>query len=62
MNNYKSKRSHVEMELTASIATTFESCQHGGWYVYPKFWIFKRRYLCCDKCGELIPKGRWFLD
>lgn len=40
-----------------------KKCPHeNGWFVWPRFWIFKRKYLACSDCGELIPKGRWILD
>jgi hypothetical protein len=51
--------------MGATITFTYKNynCKHlNGWYVYPKFWIFKKRYLCCSDCGELIPKSGWYID
>jgi hypothetical protein len=34
-------------------------CKHEGWYHHVKFLCFRRKFLVCEKCGELIPQGKW---
>lgn len=41
-------------------STNGPECQHAnGWYVFPSFWIFTRKYFSCRDCWSLIPKGGW---
>ena len=37
-------------------------CKHIGWFHRVRFLCFVRKFLACEKCGELIPQGRWKLD
>jgi hypothetical protein len=52
------------MKSGTTVTVTFgKICKHlNGWYIYPRFWIFKRKYFVCSDCGELIIKSKWRLD
>jgi len=62
-NSMKPKTKRVKPITISGITFTTTNeyfCKHRtGWYVYPKFWIFKREYLACEDCGKLIPQSRW---
>jgi len=48
---------------TETTATIPKQCNHDtGWFHYVRFLCFKRKYLACEKCGELIPKTRWYFS
>ena len=50
------------MEYTYTATKSIEKCHHHkGYYHTVTFWIFKRRFLACELCGELIPQGRWYI-
>ena len=51
-----------QSEVTTITTTTTLPCKHSGWYHYVRFWIFKRKFLACEKCGKLIPQTKWHLD
>jgi hypothetical protein len=47
-------------QLTAS---THTGCQHGhGWEHTIKFLCFKRVYIVCSLCADLIPKTKWKIN
>lgn len=48
-----------EEAMTTTTFTIREECKHVGWYHYVKFLCFKRKFLACEKCGELIPQSKW---
>lgn len=48
-----------EEAMTTTTFTQKEECIHIGWYHTVKFLCFRKRFLACEKCGELIPKGKW---
>ena len=36
-----------------------KECKHAGLYRYISFLCFRRKYLICEKCFEIIPQGKW---
>lgn len=51
------------MFSATSTVSSGQECKHeNGWFVWPRFWIFKREYLSCSDCGQLIPRGNWRLS
>lgn len=48
----------------ATVTTTLsKQCKHqNGWYVFPTFLCFKRKYLVCSDCGKLIAQTKWYLN
>lgn len=55
--------SQIPKEYVSSTATssTYAECKHAGWYHWVDFWIFTRKFLACDRCGNLIPLTGWQL-
>jgi hypothetical protein len=47
---------------TATVSAT-PPCEHrNGWYHTVYFWIFKKRFMYCEDCHDLIPQSkRWTL-
>lgn len=44
-----------------TIMFTSTACTHefGGVFRYVQFWIFKKKFLVCEACLDLVPKGKW---
>lgn len=55
------------MITSSSTATNGPECKHNiGWYKYIEFKSFlltwKRKYLVCEMCFEIVPQEKWKLD
>jgi hypothetical protein len=51
------------MEYDCTSTFTVNKCNHqNGWYVYPTFLCFKKKYFVCSNCGNLIAKSKWYFD
>jgi hypothetical protein len=49
-------------QIYTAVTLSSNPCKHKtGWFHTVYFWIFKRRFLACDDCHELIPQGKWTL-
>ena len=57
----RTTQSTSESNTTVTFTTTgvYKQCEHKGWYHNVYFCCFVRKFLACEKCGELIPQTKW---